>query len=82
MSLSGYRVSGSLARLAPPTACDHKPGSGRYYDCADGRRNLLVFVSLNANIDVTRLDAMVFGMRDSNEKREDPQDQYRQPDYK
>ena len=41
-----------------------------------------LLVGLNANVDVARLDAMIFGMGNRHEKRKDSQDHYRQPDHK
>ena len=60
-------------------ASDHESGSDHQYHGTDGGRNLFALMGLNANVDVTRLDAMIFGMWNRNEKRKDSQDHYRQP---
>ena len=41
-----------------------------------------LLMGLNTNIDVTRLDAVIFGMWNRHEKRKDSQDHYRKPHYK
>src|SRR6202011_5395469 len=61
---------------------DHESRSNHQQDSTDGGRNFFALVGLNTNVDVARLDAVIFRMRNRHEKRKDSQDHHRQPHYK
>ena len=71
-----------ICGLAFAAAGDHESGPDYQQDGADGGRNFLAVMGLNPDIDVTRLDAVVFRMRNRNEKRKDSQYHDCQPHYK
>ena len=53
---------------------DHESGSDHQHHGADGGRNFFTLMGLNPDVDITRLDAMIFRVWKRHEERQNSQD--------